>query len=256
MWITWTEQWIYYILYSQRRIFPCPSQSRSTCQAGAAVPPGQHVCCRCGSPEHNNGFIIYCTARGESFFVPTKAGAHARQAQLFHHIYSQRRIFPCHSQSRSTCQAGAAVPPGQHVCCRCGSPEQNNGFIIYSLRRIFPCPSQSRSTCQAGAAVPPGQHVCCRCGSPEQNNGFIIYSKRRIFPYPSLSRSTCQASAAVPPGQYVYNHLNRTMDLLNTAWEESFFVPTKAGAHARQAQLFHQVSMSLVQQETKKNIWN
>jgi hypothetical protein len=30
------------------------------------------------------------------------------------------------------------------------------------------------------------------------------------------------------------------------AREESFLVPAKAGAHARQAQLFHQVSMSVV----------
>ncbi len=36
------------------------------------------------------------------------------------------------------------------------------------------------------------------------------------------------------------------MDLLYTAREESFLVPAKAGAHARQAQLFHQVSMSVV----------
>ncbi len=42
------------------------------------------------------------------------------------------------------------------------------------------------------------------------------------------------------------NHLNRTVDLLYTARGESFLVPAKAGAHARQAQLFHQVSMSVV----------
>ncbi len=39
------------------------------------------------------------------------------------------------------------------------------------------------------------------------------------------------------------------MDVLYTARGESFLVPAKAGAHDRQAQLFHQVSMSVVDVE-------
>jgi hypothetical protein len=46
------------------------------------------------------------------------------------------------------------------------------------------------------------------------------------------------------------NHLNSTRDLSYTAREESFLVPAKAGAHGRQAQLFHQVSMSVVDEKS------
>jgi hypothetical protein len=101
--------------------------------------------------------LLFTTGE-ESFLVPAKAGAHARQAQLFHQVsmsvvdvdhlnrtmdlsYSQRRIFPCPSQSRSTCQAGAAVPPGQHVCCRCESPEQNNGLLYTARGESFLVPA-------------------------------------------------------------------------------------------------------------------